>query len=272
MPKLPSKTLSKWANQYLKKNNIDINEARGELILFIDEFSNYQDAHIGKDVVKLLTYLKFHIHIVKHEESGRTYLSKGLVKKAQQIARKNINIFSVLVKDECPLVGIEPSSILCFRDEYMDLCGNALVSKAKEISKNTFLFEEFIIREFDKGNISETDFNDKEIKIKMHGHCHQKALSDTSFLKRALEIPKNIKVTEIKSGCCGMAGSFGYEKEHYDVSMKIGELVLFPEIRKAQKNELIVAPGTSCREQIKDGTNKLAFHPAQILLMAINKF
>jgi Fe-S oxidoreductase len=169
------------------------------------------------------------------------------------------------------LVGIEPSAILCFRDEYLDLCGNNLLSLAKELSSNTFLFEEFIMSEFEKGNIFSSDFSEKTINIKMHGHCHQKALSDTSLLKNALELPKNFKVTEIKSGCCGMAGSFGYEKEHYDISMQIGELVLFPEIRRADDNELIVAPGTSCREQIKDGTRKSAFHPAQLLLMGLKE-
>ncbi len=105
----------------------------------------------------------------------------------------------------------------------------------------------------------------------MHGHCHQKAISDTNILKEVLEIPKNSKVFEIKSGCCGMAGSFGYEKEHYEISMKIGELILFPSIRETPDDYLIVAPGTSCREQIKDGTGRTALHPAQVLLSVLKQ-
>jgi len=269
MPVLPKKTLRRQANIYLKKNNPTIEKARGEVVLFVDEFSNYQDAHVGMAVLQLLVGLKYHVHIVKHNVSARTYLSKGLLRKAKHIATENIQILSKLVNEHRPLVGIEPSAILGFRDEYISLSSADLKPDAIRLSKHALLFEEFLIGEVEAGRISPADFNSKDIKIKMHGHCHQKALADTSVLKKMLELPKNFRVTEIKSGCCGMAGAFGYEKEHYEVSMKIGELVLFPEVRKSGEDELIVAPGTSCREQIFDGTGKHAFHPAEVLLMGL---
>ena len=127
------------------------------------------------------------------------------------------------------------------------------------------MIDEFIAAEFEKGNISKDLFSKESRKIKLHGHCHQKSLASTEPTKKMLEIPANYKVDEIKSGCCGMAGSFGYEKEHYEVSMKVGELVLFPEINKTTEEIIIAAPGTSCRHQIKDGTGRTAFHPVEIL-------
>ena len=269
MPRLPRKTLKKQALAYLSEKNPLLSDGKGELVLFIDEFSNYQDAHVGMAAVELLVRLGYHVHIVKHEVSARTFLSKGLIRKAKQIAEKNIEIFSKIITEECPLVGLEPSAILGFRDEYISLSDEAMKPIALSLSKNALLFEEFIMREVDAGRISHSDFNKKQVRIKMHGHCHQKALADMSVLKRMLELPDNFSVTEIKSGCCGMAGAFGYEKEHYEVSMKIGELVLFPEVRKSDSDQLIVAPGTSCREQIKDGTGRQALHPAQVLLMGM---
>jgi FAD/FMN-containing dehydrogenase/Fe-S oxidoreductase len=270
MPRLPKQTLRKQARKYLKNHNPDPEQARGKVVLFIDEFSNYQDAHVGLAVIMVLTRLHYHIHIVNHDVSGRTYLSKGLLRKAKKIVTNNLQFLGEVVNENCPLVGIEPSAILGFRDEYLSLCERELLTTAHKLSANAFLFEEFMMREVAAGRISHHDFNSKFAKVRMHGHCHQKALADTSVLKGLLELPENFCVTEIKSGCCGMAGAFGYEKEHYDVSMKIGELILFPAVRETGSEELIVAPGTSCREQIKDGTGRHVLHPAEALLLAID--
>jgi Fe-S oxidoreductase len=133
------------------------------------------------------------------------------------------------------------------------------------------LFEEFIQQEMEKGNITQDQFSDRPMTIKLHGHCQQKAIASTHTTKNMLSLPRNYKVEEIPSGCCGMAGSFGYEKEHYDLSMKVGELVLFPEVRKTNYDTLIAAPGTSCRHQILDGTGKHAFHPIEILFDALKR-
>ncbi|HRW62856.1 MAG TPA: FAD-binding oxidoreductase, partial [Bacteroidales bacterium] len=173
------------------------------------------------------------------------------------------------ISQESPLVGIEPSAILTFRDEYPDLVGAELKSISIELGKNALMIDEFLKREIEAGKIRKEQFTDKIQKIKLHGHCQQKAVASTDPTKFLLSFPKNHSVEEIPSGCCGMAGSFGYEKEHYDVSMKIGELVLFPAVREAGADVLIAAPGTSCRHQIKDGTGKQALHPIEILYGAL---
>jgi len=133
------------------------------------------------------------------------------------------------------------------------------------------MIDEFLLKEMDKGHIDKSLFTSEKKKIKLHGHCYQKALTSTNSTKRALSFPENYEVVEIPSGCCGMAGAFGYEKEHYDLSMKVGEMVLFPEIRNTEKETLIVAPGTSCRHQIKDGTGRMAMHPVEVLWQALKK-
>ena len=135
---------------------------------------------------------------------------------------------------------------------------------AKLLGENCLMFDEFIIKEIEKGKIREDQFTNRSLKIKLHGHCHQKSLASTGPTKEMLSLPENYRVDEIPSGCCGMAGSFGFEKEHYDLSMKIGELVLFPAVRDTSSEIIISAPGTSCRQQIKDGTGRNALHPIEI--------
>ncbi len=178
--------------------------------------------------------------------------------------------FTNIISEEHPLIGIEPSGILTFRDEYPELVSDDLKQEAIELAKSTLLFEEFIVQEFEAGNISTNNFTETEVKIKLHGHCQQKSIASTESTKKMLSLPLNYHVEEIKSGCCGMAGSFGYEKEHYDLSMKIGEMILFPELRKTGDDIVIAASGTSCRHQIIDGTGKKSFHPIEILFNALN--
>jgi Fe-S oxidoreductase len=131
------------------------------------------------------------------------------------------------------------------------------------------MIDEFLVREQEKGNISAESFTKNALTIKLHGHCQQKAIASTMPTKKMLSLPLNYHVQEIPSGCCGMAGSFGYEKEHYDLSMKIGNLVLFPELRRLSAEVVVAAPGTSCRHHIFDGTGKKAVHPVEILFEAI---
>ena len=140
---------------------------------------------------------------------------------------------------------------------------------AKKIATNTFTIEEFIQQEFEKNNIAAQSFTNQEQTMKIHGHCQQKSLSSVESTFKMLSIPKNFKVTIINSGCCGMAGSFGYENEHYQLSMQVGEDTLFPKIRNTDESIQIVAPGTSCRHQIKDGTQRNAKHPITILKDAL---
>ena len=241
---------------------------RGFVNLFCDEFTNYNDVEVGQKATKLVERLGYRVAIPYHVESGRTYLSKGLVKDAQQLAIQNVTLLKDLVSDDSPLIGLEPSAILTFRDEYPDLVPAELKEAALRIAENTFLFEEWLAREADAGRIDRAAFTTETQLVKVHGHCHQKALSSMIPVKKVLSLPKNYTVQLIPSGCCGMAGSFGYEVEHYDLSMQIGELVLFPAVRQAE-NAIISAAGTSCRHQIKDGTGRKALHPAEILFDAL---
>lgn len=247
------------------------NRAKRQVYLFCDEFTNYNDTEMGIKALKLLDKLGYQPFLPVHTESGRAPLSKGLVKKARRIAKTNVKLLRELVTKDIPLVGIEPSAILTFRDEYLELVPEKLKEDAQKLAKNTFMIDEFIAQEIDKGHITAEQFTDEPRLIKLHGHCHQKALASLTPTKKILSLPKNYKVHLIPSGCCGMAGSFGYEKEHYDLSMKIGELVLFPTIRKQDENIIIAAPGTSCRHQIKDGTGRIALHPLEILWDALKK-
>jgi len=265
VPGVAKQSLNKWS----KKNKTNGEFPKGKIYLFNDEFTNFNDPDIGIKAIRMLTKLGYEVVIPKHVESGRTYLSKGLVRHAKRIANKNIILLKDLVSDETPLVGIEPSAILAFRDEYPELVNKNLKADSNRMAKCSFLFEEFMVREIEKGNIKMDDFNEESKSIKVHGHCQQKAVASTEPLVQILSFPKNYKVVEIASGCCGMAGAFGYENEHYDVSMAIGELVLFPEVREADESTIISAPGTSCRHQIKDGTGRDAFHPVEILYDAM---
>jgi FAD/FMN-containing dehydrogenase/Fe-S oxidoreductase len=268
IPKLYKYTLHYWFSKYSK--TIDNTKLiKGKVFLFADEFTEYNDTEIGISAVKLLNALGYEVQLQKHDLSGRTFLSKGLLRTAKKIANKNVSLLKDIITEETPLIGIEPSGILTFRDEYTELVDSELKDASKKLAKSCLLFDEFIEREYRKGKIDSELFSKEAINIKLHGHCHQKSLASTAPTKLMLEIPENYKVDEIKSGCCGMAGSFGYEKEHYELSMKVGELVLFPEIRKAEPEMIISAPGTSCRHQIKDGTGKKALHPIEILYGAL---
>lgn len=267
IPTLYRTTLRGWIVKH--KDKINPEHKKGKVALFVDEFSNYNDVLIGIKSVEVLSRLGYEVITYKHKESGRTYLSKGLVRKAQKIANANVEFLGNKINNEIPLVGIEPSAILTFRDEYTELVRDNLKETAQTLAKNSLMFDEFIMREVEKGNISESCFTLKSEKIKLHGHCHQKALASTGPTKEMLSLPKNYEVDEIPSGCCGMAGSFGYEKEHYELSMKVGEMVLLPAVREEKKETIIAAPGTSCRHQIKDGTGKLALHPIEVLYNAL---
>jgi len=269
MPHLSKQTLRSWFAKHKLVQDLQVFDQ--SVYLFCDEFTNYNDVHIGIKAIQLLNSLGYAVNLVDHEESGRTWLSKGLVRKAKEIANKNIRLFSEIVTDKKPLIGIEPSAILTFRDEYPDLAEDEFLDKAKQLAKNTYYIDEFIAREVDRGHIKSGAFTRESKRLILHGHCQQKAVSSLSATQKMLSIPSNFTVDTIPSGCCGMAGSFGYEKEHYEISMQIGELVLFPAVRKNAATCTVAAPGTSCRHQIKDGTGVNALHPVEVLHAALVK-
>ena len=271
IPGLGKTTLRSWCKKNLNDLNTVLPDPKGALYFFVDEFTNYNDTEIGIKAIRVLNHLGYRVLVVDHDVSGRTFLSKGYVRKAAKIAAKNVGIFQSLIDDAHPLIGIEPSAILTFRDEYPDLLRGEQKIAAQKIALNSLMIDEFLVREKEKGNIAEESFTEQELTIQLHGHCQQKAIASTLPTKKTLTLPRNYHVQEVPSGCCGMAGSFGYEKEHYDLSMKIGELVLFPELRNLNDQIVIAAPGTSCRHHIKDGTGKKALHPIEILYQAIRQ-
>lgn len=269
LPVLNKYRLTKKTNKAL----IDIqkeNSTGKTVYLFVDEFSDYYHGDVVIKALLLLSKLGYRIETIKNLESGRSYLSKGLVKKASKIAKRNVGILCDKVKKDKPLIGLEPSAILSFRDEYPELVGNELRNKAVELAQNALMIEEFLMSEMQSGAIKKEYFTDHKKHVKLHGHCQQKAVASTESAKFVLSFPENYTVEEIESGCCGMAGSFGYENEHYEVSMRIGEMVLFPEVRNTSKDMYIAAPGTSCRHQIKDGTGRTALHPVEIMYDALS--
>jgi Fe-S oxidoreductase len=268
IPVLSRQTFNHWFHKKEDAQSTETDESR-QLILFNDEFTNFNDVETGKKTVELLVALGYRVRGSNYIQSGRSFISKGLLGKARHYAEKNVLQYRNVVSEKLPLVGIEPSAILSFRDEYPELVDRKLADDARRLSENVLTIEEFLAREYDAGRIDEKLFTTEHQKISLHGHCQQKAIASTADTIKVLSIPSNYIVEEIPSGCCGMAGSFGYEKEHYDLSMKVGELVLFPAIRNLTKDVIVAAPGTSCRHQIKDGTGRKALHPVEVLFDAL---
>src|SRR5690606_22293958 len=237
-----------------------------KVLLYLDEFVKYQDIEVGRDAIDLLCGLGYGVELF-YAESGRTYLSKGFLREAKALVAKNMVRLRGHLEQGTPILGLEPSAILSFRDEYQRLHPDRdLLGK---LASQSFLIEEFLAGEIAAKVISAEQFTKEERTIKIHNHCHQKALSNQKVTFDMLNLPTNYKVSIIASGRCGMAGSFGYEKEHYRTSMAVGELKLFPAVNKSPSDTIIAANGTSCRHQIKDGTQRVALHPVSILRQAL---
>lgn len=267
MPLLHQDTLQSWYKMH--KQSAKTSTYHKKVYLFCDEFTNYSDTPIGIKAILLLERLGYEVIIPKHIQSGRAHISKGLLRNAKEIAQQNVRLLSPLISKETPLIGIEPSAILTFRDEYPDLVDDELVVRAQNLAAHSFLIDEFLAHEVKAGNILSSQFTAQERLLKLHAHCQQKAWSAQGASQQILSLPQNYKVETIPSGCCGMAGSFGYEKEHYDISMQIGNLVLLPAVKNNPENVIIAATGTSCRHQIKDGAGVRALHPVEILFDAL---
>lgn len=269
IPTLSPRTMRSLVRQYLRRHKVGKDAPR--VYLFADEFTNLQEAELGLTFAKLLTSLGYKVIIPNTVESGRAAISKGCLRLASKFATRNVRRLRHLVSSDAPLVGIEPSCILSFRDEYPQLVPPHLRADAEQLGKNCLLYDEFIMREVARGHITASQFRSAEVEIWLHGHCHQKSLVGIEHTAAMLRLLKGCRLHVIPSSCCGMAGSFGYEKEHYQTSIAIGEMLLFPTLRRAvnpaavgQHPTLVAAPGTSCRQQILDGTGIHAVHPIQI--------
>lgn len=268
LPALAPVPLRRWWRREGRKLPVTA-PAKGRVFFFVDEFTHYNDAGIGQTAIRLLLKLGYAVELIDHVDSGRAHISKGLLKEARKLAMYNVEAFASKLSPETPLVGVEPSAILTFRDEYPKLVLPELRETATELGRHALLIDEFLAREAAAGRIGPELFTEVSRQVLLHGHCHQKALSSPAHSATILSLPAHYTVTEIPSGCCGMAGSFGYEAEHYDLSMQVGELVLFPAVRAAAPETLLAAPGTSCRHQIADGTGRVARHPVEILWEAL---
>lgn len=263
MPRLNRTPLHKW---FAGRKPLQSPRGKiGKVHLFCDEFTDFNDLDVGIATVELLELLGYEVVLPAHVESGRASLSKGLVHRAKSFAEENVRLLSPVVSAAEPLIGIEPSAILAFRDEYPALVDPSLREAARKLAPHCLMLDEFLAAEIDAGRIDSSLFTGEARAIHLHGHCHQKALASMDSTVRMLSLPENFSVTVIPSGCCGMAGSFGYEAEHYEVSMNIGELVLFPAVRGLMEDVIVAAPGTSCRHQIHDGTGRKVLHPSQVL-------
>jgi FAD/FMN-containing dehydrogenase/Fe-S oxidoreductase len=266
IPLLQPTTLAAWFARHRPHPNAG---TVGSVLFFNDEYINFSDVQLGIQAIELLERLGYSVAIPAHGDSARAHLSKGLVRQAKQRINRNLHQLSTEVCAARPLLGVEPAGILTFRDEALDLAEPALKAAAESLAPHCLLIDDFIAREAQVGRIRADAFTDAAQHIKLHGHCFQKALLGLDGSIAALSLPRNYTVEPIPSGCCGMAGAFGYEREHFELSMQIGELVLFPSLRKTPASTLIAAPGTSCRHQIKDGTGLTARHPVEILHAAL---
>ena len=249
---------------YKNFNSIQQTTPHPYIYLFVDEFSNYQDAHIAECFLLLMHSLHYEVRLAPIKNSGRILFSKGLVKKGKKLANENIAKLKNIISKEHPLVGIEPSAILSFRDEYPNLVDEDI----SQVTDNCLCFDEFIFEQIEQGNINSEDFTDKKMEIIYHTHCQQKAIIGEKYMQKILSLPKNYTATAIPSGCCGMAGSFGYEKKNYKLSEQIVHQVITGYVEKASKDTIICASGTSCREQISHFTKRKALHPIEILYKA----
>lgn len=258
LPTFAEETFMDW---YESRSTETSNTAAGrEVILLIDIFTNYHEPEIGKAAVHFLESQGYRVIAPDFHEVGRPQISKGMLKHAKDILDQNLPKLTGFVDQDIPIIGLEPSEILTLRDEYLDLCDDDQLSAAQEVAKNSFTFEEFAASILS----DETPQSPEKRQVFVHEHCHAKSLVGEKPIQQALE-NTGYEVQILDTGCCGMAGSFGYEKDHYDVSMDIGALRLFPMLQALPDDAAICAPGFSCRHQIKDGTNKTALHPAQLL-------
>jgi Fe-S oxidoreductase len=259
LPAIAPESFEKW---FRKRPKPALTTPVGKVVLFHDTFLDFNYPEIGKATTTLLESAGYEVELPVRQCCGRPMISKGLPEEARANAAFNVNQLAQFVQRGYSIVGCEPSCILTFRDEYQDLLKG---DEVKAVAESSFLLEEFIVREKKAGRW-QVSFRKQPRKALIHGHCHEKALIGSRFLKESLALAYDVE--EIDSGCCGMAGSFGFEKEHYDISMAIGQRRLFPAVER-QPDAVVVAPGVSCRQQLEHATGRKALHPAEALALAL---
>ncbi|HLA45657.1 MAG TPA: FAD-linked oxidase C-terminal domain-containing protein, partial [Aggregatilineales bacterium] len=260
LPNFAREPFTKWFTKH--QQNGAVRNTGKKVVLYNDTFNTYNYPEISIAATEVLEAAGYEIILPGHKCCGRPMISKGLVSDARAAAKDSVDRLAPYAKQGIPIVGLEPSCLLMLRDEYLYLLPDD--ENAKLVAGAAYMFEEFITELAGKGELN-LEFSDEQRHLLLHGHCHQKSLVGTIPSKKALTLPKNYSVEEVDSGCCGMAGSFGYEAEHYDISIKMAERRLLPAVREASGDTIIVAAGVSCRQQIKHGTGKHALHPAEVL-------
>ncbi|MDW7747176.1 FAD-binding and (Fe-S)-binding domain-containing protein [Halomonas sp.] len=261
----------RFRGNFLAESRGEVVQAPREVLLFVDTFNNYlegENARAAKRVLEAAGY-RVHLNVRKGERPlccGRTYLSSGQFDKARLEARRTLDHLMPHVRRGVAIVGLEPSCLLTLRDEFLQY---GFGKEARALSESAFLFEEFLVRARDAGELPLDLKPVEHPRAMLHGHCHQKAFDALRPVEQVLSWIPGLEVETIVSSCCGMAGSFGYEAEHYDASMKMAELSLLPAVREAADDAVLVADGTSCRHQIRDGSGREAIHVARLLERAL---
>jgi len=267
LPQLARRTFSDWWRRHARRDGSARLPAAGfEAVLVIDPLTNYNFPEIGIAAVEFLEAAGVRLVDAIAADDGRPAISKGAIAVARRAAERTVRALAPAAESGLPLIGLEPSSLLTLRDEYLHLLPDD--PRARAVAERAVTFEEYVAGLADAVDLASL-FTARPRHILLHGHCHQKALVGMAPARRSLTLPPNTTVTEVDSGCCGMAGSFGYEAEHYDISLQMGERRLLPAVRAAGPETLVVTAGVSCRQQIADGSGRVALHPAQVLRLAL---
>ncbi|MCK4800837.1 MAG: 4Fe-4S dicluster domain-containing protein, partial [Anaerolineales bacterium] len=263
MPPFAGQTFTTW---FRKRPHPELSPHARQVVFFHDTYLEYNYPQIGKAVVKIFEKAGADLIVLRDKvDSGRPAFSKGMLDKAKTLAERNLQLLAAYVEQGIPVVGCEPSDIVMLTKEYRDLVPGPL---SNLIAKSTMLVEEYLLREIEAGNFKFI-FDEQPRRVLFHGHCQHKANFGTEDTLKLLDLIPNCSVEEVDAGCCGMAGAFGYEREHYQLSLEIAELSLAPKVREASSDTVICASGTSCREQILHTADRNAIHPLELFANAL---
>ncbi len=263
MPRFARQTLSRWFGA--RPESAAAADTKGEVVLFNDTFLEYNYPEVGKAAVEVLEAAGFRVALANAGCCGRPKISQGMTAKAQERARRVVDLLYPYAARGVAIVGCEPSCVLTFRDEYPQFLKD---DKSRLVAEHTYLVEEFLMMLQQRGQL-DLNFGETTKKVLFHGHCHQKALAGVASSVSALGLPSGHEVEQTNAGCCGMAGSFGYLGERYDVSMAIGNQALFPAVNAKGDDWEVAVTGVSCRQQIEQGTGRKARHVVEILRDAL---
>ena len=261
LPQFASESFEDW----FRTHKSDGDGSKSDVVLFQDTFNNYNTPNVAIAATRFLERSGYRVVLVDKKCCGRPMISKGMLGQAKENAAWNVAKLAAYAEKGTPIVGLEPSCLLTLRDEYPEF---VRTEAAKKVAQHSFMLEEFVMREVNAGRLS-LGANRKGRKVLLHGHCHQKALVGTAATVAMLKAA-GYEVSEVDSGCCGMAGSFGFEKEHYDLSIKIGNLRLAPAVKAVSAEVEVAAPGISCRQQIDHLAARKAKHPVELLCEMLN--